>query len=742
MRHAQASFKSLGRLEAGAGDRDKKIRVQERAVSEEEKDETPGGEKHPSPKRLAVLKVLARRMSRRGIRHSLEALNRLRLPGPSVLPVAGAVVGIYSGLAAGLFSAMIGFVSSLVFGLPKVIDLFRPHSQTVVELVQALAGANWHTEYAVVGLPVALGALLLARLITPGGPRDPVKFRLRILALLTLGALGLYYPLVGFTVINHVFGHVHEMAHALAHLPIWAYLLAPSLGGLVVGRLLRDRPDTHGHGVPEVVLAVKRNRPLPGSAGLLKLIASAVTIGSGGSAGREGPIVYGGAAFGSAVGRTLGFSRKDLSILLASGAGAGIAASFNAPIGGAIFAMEIILREFELKVFSPIILASVTATMVARGVMGTEPFLERFNYQMASGWEVIGYVLLGLLCGLLAFWFVTLLHEVEHFFQGKYEGRFSAFLGKRSLPIRVAIGGLGVGLLAAVNPSVWGTAQEFINFASAQRLTLGFLAVACAFKLIATALTIGSGGSGGTFFPATVIGAMGGGALGEVLHVLFPAITGPSGAYAMVGMGGCVAGLTRGPLTGMIMVYELSGNYAIILPLMISCTIASALAHYLVERKQPKPVNDADLLRDTPVRALMLTSAPVPAATRARALLDLVVAAEGGALAVLDGAGRIYGVVQLDDLREVWRDEELSQVVVASDVARKTSTLTAELDLATALETMDHEDVDALPVVDRDRSVAPYGILTRVMIRRHLYQQHVKREGGDEAMVASTEVEG
>lgn len=708
-------------------------------MAEQQTDDTAGEEQKAS-RRLETLKVLARRLSRKGIRRSLEALNRLRLPGPSVLPVAGAVVGIYSGLAAGLFSAMIGFVSGVVFGLPKVIDLFRPHSKTVTELVEALRSANWHTEYAVVGLPVAVGALVLARLISPGGPRDPVKFRLRILALLTLGALGLYYPLVGFTVINRVFGHVHELARALTHLPVWAYFLAPTLGGLVVGRMLQDRPDTHGHGVPEVAQAVRRNRPLPPQAGLLKLIASAVTIGSGGSAGREGPIVYGGAAFGSAVGRTLGFSRKELSILLASGAGAGIAASFNAPIGGAIFAMEIILREFELKVFSPIILASVSATMVARGVMGTEPFLERFTYRGASGWEVIAYVLLGLFCGLLAYWFVTLLHEVEHFFGGKYPGKLSAFLGKKPLAVRAALGGLGVGLLAAVNPSVWGTAQEFINFASAQRLTLGFLTVACAFKLVATALTIGSGGSGGTFFPATVIGAMGGGAFGEVLHLFFPGLIGPSGAYAMVGMGACVAGLTRGPLTGMIMVYELSGNYAIILPLMIACTIASALAHYLVERKQPKPVSDADLLRDTPVRTLMITAAPVPAATRARALLDLVVSAEGGALAVLDGAGRMYGVVQLDDLREVWRDEELNDVLVASDVARKTRTVFAESDLASALEAMDHDDVDALPVVDRERSAAPYGIVTRTLIRRHLYQQHAKREPAEE-LVGATEVE-
>jgi CIC family chloride channel protein len=718
------------------------MRQGERAVSEKHKS-TAEDPKPKVPKRLASFRRESRRLGLVGIRRSLEALNRLRLPGPSVLPVAGAVVGIYSGLGAGLFSAMIGFVSGFVFGLPKLIDLFHHNSQTVIELVDALETAKWHPEYAVIGLPVAGAALLLARFISPGGPRDPVKFRLRILAFLTLGALGLYYPLVGLTVINRVFGHVHELALALSHLPVWAYFLAPALGGLLVGRLLRDHPDTHGHGVPEVALAVKRNRPLPPEAGLLKLVASAVTIGSGGSAGREGPIVYGGAAFGSAVGRTLGFSRKELSILLASGAGAGIAASFNAPIGGAIFAMEIILREFELKVFSPIILASVTATMVARGVMNNEPLLPRLGYSMVSGWEVGSYVLLGLLCGLLAYWFVTLLHEVEHFFGGQYPGKLSAFLGRQSLVVRVAIGGVGVGLLAAVNPTVWGTASDFMSFAAAGKLTLGFLTVACAFKLIATALTIGSGGSGGTFFPATVIGAMGGGAFGEVLHLFFPTVTAPSGAYAMVGMAGCVAGLTRGPLTGMIMVYELSGSYSLILPLMICCTIGSALTHYLVERKQPKVITDADLLRDTPVRKLMIASAPVPAATRARALLDLVVAAEVGALTVLDGAGRIYGVVQLDDLREVWRDEELNQVLVASDVARKTSTLGAEMDLATALETMDHEDVDALPVVDRDRSVAPYGIVTRSMIRRHLYTQHAsQREASHEdEPVGTTEVE-
>ena len=212
---------------------------------------------------------------------------------------------------------------------------------------------------------------MLAHFILPGGPRDEVKRRLKVLGLLVLGALSLYYPLVALTAMNSVVGHMHDMGRSIRHLQPWLVPLLPMVGGLLVGHVLRNRPETHGHGVPEVVQGGgARGLAAPGGTGLLKLVASAITIGTGGSAGREGPIVFGGAAFGSAVGRTLGFTRRELAILLASGAGAGIAASFNAPIAGAIFAMEIILREFQLRVFSPIILASVTATMVGRGVHG------------------------------------------------------------------------------------------------------------------------------------------------------------------------------------------------------------------------------------------------------------------------------------------------------------------------------------------------------------------------------------
>jgi chloride channel protein, CIC family len=477
---------------------------------------------------------------------------------------------------------------------------------------------------------------------------------------------------------------------------------------------------------------------VPADRGLLKLIASAITIGSGGSAGREGPIVYGGAAFASSVGRVLGFSRRELSILLACGAGAGISASFNAPIAGAVFAMEIILREFELRVFSPIILASVAGTLVSRGVLDEAPMLTRVNYELVSGSEVFAYALLGIGCGLLAFLFVKLLHGVEHFFQGHGGGKLSPWLGKKPLPVRAALGGLCTGVLVFLSPTVWGSGHDYINLAAAGQLPFFFLVTACVLKLLATSLTIGSGGSGGTFFPAALIGAMAGGAFGTLVHYFFPLSTGPSGAYAIVGMGGAVAALTRGPLTGMMMLYELSGSHEIILPLMVTCTIASALCHYLTERTSPKVQSDEDLLAVTHVRALMTEVPALPAGTPLRALTDQLLTSEAGTLPVLDTEGNLYGTVQVEQLREVWRDESMYPLLVASDLARKLPALAPDLDLAHALQKMDQEDVDALPVAPV-LGLSPCGLLTRAAIRRFLFAQHAREHSSGNYPVTTTE---
>jgi len=641
----------------------------------------------------------------------LAATNRLRLPGPSVLPVAGAVVGVYAGLAAGLFANLIALVSGLSLGFPRLVDALRSESGARLELAEAFAEARWHFEYLIVGIPLGLGALGLARLILPGGPRDEVKRRLQVLGLLVLGALSLYYPLVALAAVNSVLGHMHNGGHHLEQLPWWLVPLLPMFGGALVGHVLRNRPEAHGHGVPEVVKAVEREGRLPARDGVLKLVASAITIGTGGSAGREGPIVFGGAAFGSAVGRTLGFSRRELAILLASGAGAGIAASFNAPIAGAIFAMEIILRELQLRVFSPIILASVTATMVGRGVMGNAAMIRRVGYTMVSGWEIVFYALLGLLTGLLAYAFIRLMHVLEDFFHGKKPGRLSALLGRQPLPLRAALGGLLVGGLALVHPVVWGTGHEAINEAALRALPLLLLATGCVLKLVATALTLGSGGSGGTFFPMTVMGALAGGAFGEVLHAAMPGITAPSGAYAMVGMGGAVAALTRGPLTGLMMVYELSGNYAIILPLMVTCTIASGLCHALVERKAG---GDVHAPRRTPVKGLVTWVEPVGPELSALALRERLLTAPVAALPVRATDGQLVGVVTASTLGERWSQVESGATVATlAELARPVS---QELSVGEVLALMEARGVDALPVQGEGR----VGVVTRVGLERFL----------------------
>ena len=669
------------------------------------------------------------RLERWGLK-LLAATNRLRLPGPSVLPVAGAVVGLYAGLAAGLFSNLIALVSGLTFGVPRLMEVPRPESQLRLELAEAFAGARWHFEYLVVGIPLGLGGLVLARIILPGGPRDEVKRRLKVLGALVLGALSLYYPLVALAAVNSVLGHMHDPGRALGNLPFWLVPLLPMLGGSLVGYVLRNRPETHGHGVPEVVRAVESEGRLPARTGLLKLVASAITIGTGGSAGREGPIVFGGAAFGSSVGRTLGFTRRELAILLASGAGAGIAASFNAPIAGAIFAMEIILREFQLRVFSPIILASVTATMVGRGTMGNAAMIQRVAYSMVSGWEIVFYAVLGLLTGLLAFTFIRAMHGVEDFFHGKKPGRLSAFLGRQPLPLRAALGGLLVGCLALVHPVVWGTGHESINEAALRALPLALLASGCILKLVATALTLGSGGSGGTFFPTTVMGALAGGAFGEVLHAAMPGITAPSGAYAMVGMGGAVAALTRGPLTGLMMVYELSGNYAIILPLMVTCTLSSALCHTLVERRAG---GAAHALRRMPVRTLVAWMESVGPELPALVVRERLLTAPVAALPVHGADGQLLGVVTASTLGERWRQAGGSPTVAAlADVARPVSPDTA---VADALAAMESQGVDALPV----QGEGQVGVVTRAGLERFL-QGARRRAQQAEPPFAATEI--
>lgn len=459
----------------------------------------------------------------------------------------------------------------------------------------------------------------------------------------------------------------------LRRLPAWWTILAPAAGGLLVGLIVtRFAPETKGHGVPEVMEAVAlrggRIRPRVVAA---KLVASGVCIGSGGSVGREGPIVQIGSAIGSTLGQWLRVGERRLRTLVGCGAAAGIAATFNAPVAGALFAVEIILGDFGVTQFSPIVISSVTATVVSRHFLGDFPAFEVPVYRLLHANELLAYGVLGIVAGLVALVFVRSLYGAEDVFE------------RVPIPpvVKPMLGGALIGLIATRFPEVLGVGYEAINEALigtyGWKLLVGLVVV----KIIAVSLTIGSGGSGGIFAPSLFIGAMAGGAVGSVVHTLWPEISGSPGAYALVGMAAVVAAGTHAPITAIVMIFELTGDYKIILPLMISSIIATLLA----TRLQQASIYTLKLLRRgvdirgglsanvlsrlTAQDAMRTEFAEVNRGDQLMSVLSRFVEQPGDAVFVTGADRRLLGVISTDTIRPLMADTELvKELVIAEDM--------------------------------------------------------------------------
>ena len=365
-------------------------------------------------------------------------------------------------------------------------------------------------------------------------------------------------------------------------------VIIPAIGGLIVGPLIYFfAREAKGHGVPEVMeaVALKGGRIRPVVA-VVKSLASSITIGSGGSVGREGPIVQIGSALGSSLGQKLGLSDDRIRNLVACGAAGGIAATFNAPIAGVVFALEIILGEFSVRYFSSVVVSAVTASVIGRAVFGDVPaFNIPFEYGISSIWEFAFYPILGVAAALVGVAFVRLLYWSEDVFE-KW----------KAVPewVQPMIGGLLLGGIALAYPSITGISWErmpqiynvgydVIESALASQLTLGVVLVLLVLKMVATSLTLGSGGSGGVFAPGLFMGAMFGVAFEITVSNIFPGIAAPAGAYALVGMGAVFAATAHAPLTAVLILFELTGDYQIMLPLMLTVVIATLVSQKLLK---------------------------------------------------------------------------------------------------------------------------------------------------------------
>ncbi len=370
--------------------------------------------------------------------------------------------------------------------------------------------------------------------------------------------------------------------------PWYLLLLVPALGGALVGLITtRLASEVAYSGIPNIMVTTTagdgRIRPRVAP---LKLVAASVTIGSGGSAGKEGPIAYIGAALGSFVGQYGRLSQHDLKILLAAGASSGIAAVFNAPLGGVMFSVEMFLMEFSTRAFIPIVIATVLATVLTFTFLGQEPLYGEPVFVLASPLELVLYLVLGLLAALVAYALIQSLHGVDVF----------ALRWRGPRWLLPAAGGLGVGVIGVVlmvsvgNPFVMGSGTGTVQEILAGSLEARLLLVLLAAKIFATALTYSTGGAGGVFGPSLFIGASLGGLFGiGVQHIPWFDVA-PPGSYALVGMAAVFAGASRATFASILIAFEITGTYEAVLPLMFACVASDAFAvaitrHTLYTRK-------------------------------------------------------------------------------------------------------------------------------------------------------------
>ncbi|MCC9183572.1 MULTISPECIES: chloride channel protein [Mycolicibacterium] len=357
-------------------------------------------------------------------------------------------------------------------------------------------------------------------------------------------------------------------------LGFWFLLLAPAIAGAIYGPIVyRFAPEARGHGVPEVMYAVShRGGRIAPRVTLVKALASALCIGGGGSVGREGPIVQIGAAAGSTIAQVLRLDISRIRLLVACGAAGGISATFNTPLAGPFFAMELILRDFAAESFGAVVLSSVTAAVVGRTLLGDEPFLALPTFGVRSPAEYSLYLALGVAVGIIGVAFSKLLYLVEDACDWVWRGPEWA---------RPAAGGLLLGGLLIALPQMYGVGYPVLQNAVHGQYLIGMLVILMVGKMVATSVTIGIGGSGGVFAPTLFIGAMAGTAFGTIVHDMFPGITENPGAYGLIGMGAALGGATRAPITAVIILFELTGQYSIILPLMASVAIAAGTGRLL-----------------------------------------------------------------------------------------------------------------------------------------------------------------
>lgn len=502
----------------------------------------------------------------------------------------------------------------------------------------------------------------------------------------------------------------------------YAYLvpLLPVTGALLLIPLYYfSREEVYGYGFPRFLEKVNlRGGIIKFKTLVVKLLSASFTIGSGGSAGVEGPIAQIGGACGSLVGQVSGFSGNRIKLLVAAGSAGAIAATFNAPIAGVMFATEIVLLgNFALTSFSAIVVSSGIATVVSRMYYGENPIFTVPKYDLVSAYEIPLYLLFGIFVGLAAVLYIKAFFKIKDKFDGL----------NINPHLKPALGALVVGVIGIFYPQVFGDGYEIIEQALEGKMIFLIMFALIFIKIIATGLTLGSGGSGGVFAPALFIGAMVGGSYGWIVHSIFPAHTANPGAYATVGVGAFLAAATHAPLTAIFLLFEMTGNYEIIIPIMLASIVGTLMArkmHYdsidTVELTR-NGVNihqgrEASVLNSIQVGSVMRRDfTTVHEDADIHELLEMVVEGEGFYFPVIDSDDLLTGIISLQDIKSLILEEDLKKIIRVKNIIRTHNVivLTADDTLNTAIEKFALKDIGEIPVVNIFNRRKVLGMLKR-----------------------------
>ena len=546
------------------------------------------------------------------------------------------------------------------------------------------------------------------------------------------GAVG-FRTLISF-IQTIAIGGDSNILEIVSALPWYKKLALPAIGGLIVGPLVYFfGKETKGHGVPEVMEAVAlRGGRIRSRVMILKAFVSAVTIATGGSVGREGPIVQIGSSLGSSLGQWLRVGQERLKVLVACGAAAGIAATFNAPIAGVMFTVEIILGNYAITTLVPLIMSSVMATIVGRWYFGDIPAFEIPHYSLESPWEIGPYILLGIACGAVAVGFIKVLYFSEDFADK------IPIKGWLKTPLILLL----VGVMVMYFPQVYGVGYDTITQVLKGEVLWYMLLLLIPIKMLATSVTLSAGGSGGVFAPSLFLGAVFGGLFGTLMHALFPDVVLSSGAYAVVGMSAMVAGTTHAPLTAFLVIFEMTGHYKLILPLMLCSILASFIASVIkkdsiytlkltrrgVDLSQGMEVS---IMQTTNVRDVMNRDMVVLDESMAfNDLLQKVINSNQPYFYVKDAEGNYQGSFNVHDVKEVLNEESLVGVVVAKDLVPISLSPSIEIDatLAQCMRKLSLYEMEELPVIDNEHSNKLIGRIGRRDII-NIYNREILRQG-------------